>query len=51
MNEAKYAEANSAISDLFEFIANSNKEGVKRENGVVFELLRDLRGTLDAFLK
>ena len=49
--EAKYAEANSAITDLFEFLANSNKSQVKRENGAVYELLRDLRGTLDAFLK
>lgn len=51
MSEVKYAEANSAITDLFEFLENSNKDGVRRENGVVYELLRDLRGTLDAFLK
>lgn len=48
--EHQYILVNQDIENLFEFLRNSNKLGVRKDSGVTYELLRDLRGTLDTFL-
>jgi len=51
MENYEYLLVNQEIESLFEFLRNSNKAGVLSDSGVTYELLRDLRGTLEVFLK